>query len=159
MSLASIEAAFASAAKAEWEVIKAEGIKIEQEVIADAETIFSTLCVQFAPLVMSTISDLATGELAALSGNEKSNLAATTVVDKAAVSGVTILAQDASAMIKLGFEHFKEASAAILAPIAAVAPAVGDLATGALAAAETATESAVAGVAGSATKALGGEPN
>lgn len=110
MSLQTIEQAFASAASAEWNKIKAEGIKIEQAIVAEGETLFSQLSVQFAPLVMSIISNLATGALANLSGNAKANLSATTLVEQAAVQGVTLLAADASAMVKNGFEAFKKAA-------------------------------------------------
>lgn len=141
MSLQTIEQSLAAAAQAEWARIKAEGIVIEQELIADAKTTFETICAQFGPLVMQTISSLATGELAKLTGTEKTNLAATTVVDGAAQQGITLLAEDATALIKNGFEAFKNAAPAIVpAEIAAAAQ-------GALGTAETAVEGAVGNVA------------
>ena len=137
MSLQSIEQTFAAAAKAEWAKIEAEGIVIEQELVADVETTFAALSAQFAPLVMSTISNLATAEFASLSGSEKGNLATTTIVDKAAQSGVTILAEDATALVKNGFEAFQAAAPALVpAPLEAAAD-------GALDTAEAAVEGAV----------------
>lgn len=157
-SIQDIETAFDAAAKAEWATIKSEAIVVEQEFVADVKTVFATLAVQFAPLVMSTISNIATDIVTAkLSGSEKTNLATTSLIDKAAQSGVAILAEDASGLIKLGFEHFKDAAETILAPVAAAAPAVGELASKALDAGETAVEGAVTDAAASASKSLGGD--
>lgn len=148
MSLQDIEQTFVAAAKAEWAKIEAEGIVIDQELVADVKTTFQTLVEQFAPLVMSTISNLAVGELAKLSGSEKTNLAATTVVDAAAQQGVTILAADATALIKNGFEAFKNAAPALVpAPIAAATE-------GALDTAAAAVEGEVNTLAENASKAL-----
>ncbi len=148
MSLQTIEQTFAAAAAAEWARIKAEGVVIEQALVADAETTFSTLSTQFAPLVMSTISNLATAEFAALSSGEKTNLAATTVVDTAAKQGITILATDATALIKNGFEAFQAAAPAV------VPAGLAGAATEALNAGEAAVEKVVDTAAGDASKAV-----
>jgi len=137
MSLQTIEQTLAAAAAAEWAKIKAEGIVIEQELVADAKTTFATVVEQFGPLVMSTISNLATAEFASLTGGEKQNLAVTTVVDKAAQSGIVLLAEDATALVKNGFEAFQAAAPAI------VPAALEDTASKALDSAETAVEGAV----------------
>ena len=90
---------------------------------------------------MSTISSLAVGELAKLSGSEKTNLSVTTLVQGAAAQGVTLLAADATAMVKNGFEAFKAAAPAL------VSGEVGDAVEGALDVAEAAVEGKVAEVA------------
>lgn len=145
MSLQDIENTLATAAKAEWAKIEAEGIVIGQQIKAEAVSTFQLLTQQFAPLIMSTISNLATAEFASLGTGEKQNLAATTVVDKAAVQGVTILAADATALIKNGFEAFKAAAPNLL-PSGLV-----DAASKALDAAEGAVEGAVDTLAGEAS--------
>lgn len=149
MSLQSIETAFETAAAAEWKKIEGEGIIIAQEIKTDAVTVFSTLATQFAPLVMSIISNLATGELAKLSGDEKANLAATSLVEQAAQQGVQVLDADATGLVKLGFEHFKEAAPALGLP-----QNVTDAASKAIDTAEGAVEGAISGVAGKASAAI-----
>lgn len=141
MSLASIEASMLAAAKAEWARIDAEGIVIVQEFEADAETAFEKLATDLGPLVMQTISSLATAEFASLSGGEKANLAATTIVDKAAQQGIALAAADATTLIDTGFKQFAAA-----APILVPAP----LAEGAVEAGEKIVEGAVEGAAASA---------
>jgi hypothetical protein len=138
MSLQTIEAALEAAAVAEWAKIKAEAVKIEQVIVADAESTFTLVSVQFAPLIMTIISNLATGALAKLSGNEKTNLAATTLVEQTAAQGVALLAADATAMVKNGFEAFKKA-----APDLGLPSNVTSAASDALDAGEAAVEGAV----------------
>ena len=150
MSLQTIEQALQSAAVAEWAKIEAEGIKIEQEIVADAITTFQIVSVQFAPLLMTIISNLATGEIAKLSGNEKTNLAATTLVEQTAAQGVALLAADATAMVKNGFEAFKKA-----APDLGLPGNVTSAATDALNAGEQAVENAVDKAAAAASAAAG----
>jgi len=149
MSLQTIEQALQTAAAAEWARIKAEGIKIEQVLVADAETTFQVVSVQFAPLLMTIISNLATGEIAKLSGNEKTNLAATTLVEQTAAQGVALLAADATAMVKNGFEAFKKA-----APDLGLPSNVVSAASGALDAGEAAVETAVDKAASAASAAV-----
>lgn len=80
MSLQTLETSLAAPAAAEWAKIEAAGKTVLQMIEADVETAFEALTKQFAPLIMSTIRDLATGALPSLGGNEKANLAATIVV-------------------------------------------------------------------------------
>lgn len=152
MSLKDIEETFVAAAKAEWAKIESEGIVVAQEIVAAAETTFSLLARQFAPLIMSTISSLAVGEAAKLSGSEKTNLAATTIVDAAALEGIAILAADATALIKNGFEAFKSAAPALVP--APLAEAAGKL----LDAGEAAVEKAVDEAASGASSKVEGDP-
>ena len=142
MSLSTIAATFEAAADAEWTRIKTEAITIEQEIVPEAESAFESLVTQFAPLVMSTISNLATAAFVSLSGGEKLNLAATTIVDTAAQQGVTIAAADASALVKNGFEAFQAAAPAVGAPAQVVTAAETALATG-----EAVVEGAISSVA------------
>lgn len=146
MSLQTIEAALAAAAKAEWAKIKAEAIVIEQEIVPEIETVFENLSIQLAPTIMSIISNLATGGLAKLSGDEKTNLAATTLVEQAGQQGIAILAADATGIVKNGFEAFKKA-----APDLGLPQNVVDAANTAIDAGESAVTGAIAGGAATAS--------
>lgn len=106
-TLSSVAQKFEAFAKAEWQRIKAAGIVVEQEIETGLEagasaaiTEFELLVTQLGPFALQTVSNLATAEFNHLSGNEKNNLAVTTVVDNAEQQGIAIAAQDASAIIK-----------------------------------------------------------
>lgn len=106
-TLSTVAQQFEAFAAAEWARIKAAGIVIAQDIEKGAEagasaaiTEFEALVTQFGPFALQTVSNLATAEFNHLSGNEKNNLAVTTVVDNAAQAGVALVAQDASTIVK-----------------------------------------------------------
>lgn len=112
-TLSTVAQKFEAFAAAEWARIKAEGIVIAQEIETGVEagasaaiTEFEMLVTQLGPFALQTVSNLATAEFNHLSGNEKNNLAVTTVVDNAEQQSISIAAQDASTIVKNAWMAF-----------------------------------------------------
>ena len=99
-TLSSIVASLEADASAEWAKVKAEATVIEQEVEPVVESSFATLASQFGTLAVSTVMNLMGAAGAALSGGEKLNLTATTIVQAAEAAGVATVEGDVTALAK-----------------------------------------------------------
>lgn len=82
-------------------------------------TAFHTIVAQFGQLATQLVLSLAGAAGAGLSGTEKANLAATSLVQAAWEKGVELLSGDVSALIKNAWVAIQELLAAKLAPSAA----------------------------------------
>jgi len=107
--------AFASAAVA---AAKAEAEKIGAEIVVEAKAVeaaiepiavmaFNEVVQQFGALAAATVTSLFGQAGALLSGGEKADLAARTLVDAVEQSGKKILADDATALIKNSYTAVK----------------------------------------------------
>lgn len=85
-------------AKDEWAKIEAEGIKIEQEVEPVLESGLALAVKDFGQIAVQTVVNLMGAAGTALSGGEKLNLTATTIVQAAESAGKTIASQDVTAL-------------------------------------------------------------
>lgn len=125
MSLQNVAQNLEAFAEKEWEDIK-NGVKdigstIDQIVEAEVPVIESSLEIaarQFGQLAIQTVISLFGSAGAALAGNAKLNLTATTIVDAAAKTGVTLLEQDVSTLAQNAFVAAQNRLAAITAPAA-----------------------------------------
>lgn len=79
----------------------------EKDVIAAAEALapvledtFETVVAQFGSLAVTTVMNLFGAAGAGFSGTEKANLSDTTILQAAKEQGVTLLAQDVTALVK-----------------------------------------------------------
>lgn len=83
--------------------IEAEGKVIVQVIEPIAENAFAQAVAQFRTLATETVVNLMTEAGAALSGDEKANLAVTTLLDHAEQTGIALAESDASALVKNAF--------------------------------------------------------
>lgn len=113
-------------AAAEWERIKAEGIAIEQKIVAVEQDTLGAAVEQFGAFAMQTITGLMTAEWAHLTGTEKNNLAVTTLIDKAEQDAKKLLHADAAAIVKNGFVALSETAPAIAAAVEPLADSVAE---------------------------------
>ena len=90
-------------AKAEWAKVETIAENVAAAVDSEAEDGFEKLVTDFGQFAVATVISLFTTEFDNLTGSEKNNLAVTTVVDNAAQAGVTLLAEDATALVKNAF--------------------------------------------------------
>lgn len=100
MTLKEIMAKLEGFAEKAWDKVKSEAIVIEQKVEPVVESAFAQAVEQFGELAVNTVTRLMTAEGAALSGGEKLDLTARTIVDAAAQAGKDLAAADATALAK-----------------------------------------------------------
>lgn len=98
MTLNDVLAPLEAFAEAEWEKVKTEAIKIEQEVEPVIESGLATAVKQFGQLAVQTVINLMGAAGVALSGGEKLNLTATTIKDAAVQAGVQLADADVTAL-------------------------------------------------------------
>lgn len=97
-TLSQIVADLEAFAVKEWKVVEAQTVEIVQEIEPVVENGFALLVKQFGQLAVATVVNLMTSAGAAMTGSEKLNLTATTVVDAAEKAGFSVLAADATAL-------------------------------------------------------------
>lgn len=98
MTLTDILAPLEAAAEAEWAKVKAEVIAIEQKVEPIIESGLALAVQDFGQLAVQTVMSLLGAAGTSLSGGEKLNLTATTIVQAAETQGKKIAAQDVTAL-------------------------------------------------------------
>ena len=90
-------------AEAEWERLKAEGIKIEQALVPVLEDAFAKAVDDFGQLAVSLVTKFMQEEFAVLSGEEKQGQVVTGLVQEAEVQAKALAIADAQALAKNSF--------------------------------------------------------
>ena len=121
VTLSSILSELETAAKDIVTTAVADGKKFVQEVVPVVESEFGQVLQEWGGLAITTVTNIATDEVTGLlSGTEKQNLAATTIVDAAAKEGVEIATPHLSALIEFALAAVKNVVGVYRTPLVEV---------------------------------------
>lgn len=98
MTFSDIAASLETFAEQEWQKFEDGAIAIEQKIEPVVESGLAQAASQFGQLAVQTVMNLMTAAGASLSGSEKLNLTATTIVQAAEKASVQIAAADVTAL-------------------------------------------------------------